>query len=129
LSGSPSLMDPWKAFIDLAQGATDLSSTEKQYLNETSKDNLLDEVKRLDEIHASTSKIRAISRRLSPFIDCLFRYASALDVISNVQPMPLAPLWGGVRIVLLVSFQILELTHHRGGVSSLAFVVTDLTLY
>ena len=41
--------------------------------------------------------------KLQSFVNAVEQYGKALDVIANTYPLALSPLWGGFRIVLIVS--------------------------
>ncbi|CZR69820.1 uncharacterized protein PAC_19720 [Phialocephala subalpina] len=42
-------------------------------------------------------------RRLKPFFSTLEEFGAAFDVISNTYSLALAPLWGGLRVILMLS--------------------------
>lgn len=47
--------------------------------------------------------------RISPFVETVQRYGSALNVLSNTFPLIMAPLWGGIRIILYVYRQLISM--------------------
>ncbi len=96
-------MDPWKDAVASSLAKAHISSTERDYLNTTTKEDLLRGLRAADEQHQQRSIGRNVSKRIAPFVECIVRYATAIDVMSNVQPMPISLIWGGVRIVLQVS--------------------------
>ncbi|KAL9051027.1 MAG: hypothetical protein Q9206_004856 [Seirophora lacunosa] len=78
-----------------------LSPNEKElYKATTFAEQLLDEVKRADQIHKDKSISRRVSQALKPFLAGIDQYGKALDVISNASSMVLCPIWGSIRIVL-----------------------------
>jgi hypothetical protein len=66
-------------------------------------ENLLEEIQVVEKAHKTKSLSRKTSAAIKPFIAGIEQYAAAFDVISNISPMILSPLWGGIRIVLHVS--------------------------
>ncbi|KAL9010697.1 MAG: hypothetical protein Q9173_004396 [Seirophora scorigena] len=78
-----------------------LSPNEKElYKATTFAEQLLDEVKRADQIYKDKSISRRVSQALKPFLAGIDQYGKALDVISNAISMVLCPIWGSIRIVL-----------------------------
>ncbi|KAI4086273.1 MAG: hypothetical protein LQ344_007691 [Seirophora lacunosa] len=78
-----------------------LSPNEKELYKATRfAEQLLDEVKRADQIHKDKSISRRVSQALKPFLAGIDQYGKALDVISNASSMVLCPIWGSIRIVL-----------------------------
>jgi hypothetical protein len=63
---------------------------------------LLEEIETENSAHKDTSISRKISTALLPFIAGLEQYGNALDVFANGNDI-LCPLWGSIRIVLMVS--------------------------
>jgi hypothetical protein len=97
-------LDPWKDALSLTIAKADISSTERTYFDNTTKEDLIRQLKVADQQHQQRSVGRNVSKRMAPFVDCILQYATALDLMSNVQPMPVSLIWGGVRIVLQVGF-------------------------
>jgi hypothetical protein len=78
----------------------DLSAEEVAYLSRARREDVLEDIKKFETQHASSSIMRGVSKQISPFLDCIWSYAAAIDVIANTQPMPLSPVWAIVRMVL-----------------------------
>ncbi|KAI4122971.1 MAG: hypothetical protein LQ341_007249, partial [Variospora aurantia] len=78
-----------------------LSPNEKElYKATTLAGQLLDEVKRADQIHKDKSVSRRVAQALKPFLAGIDQYGKALDVISNASSTVLCPIWGSIRVVL-----------------------------
>ncbi|KAL8965830.1 MAG: hypothetical protein Q9197_006303, partial [Variospora fuerteventurae] len=78
-----------------------LSSNEKElYKATTLAGQLLDEVKRADQIHKDKSVSRRAAQALKPFLAGIDQYGKALDVISNASSTVLCPIWGSIRVIL-----------------------------
>ena len=67
--------------------------------------NLEDVVKDANEVaskHCEESRSLKVVERLQPLVTAIEQYGQALDVYANAYPLVLSPLWGSLRIVLLV---------------------------
>lgn len=52
--------------------------------------------------HGASSTSRGLMNKLQPFIAAIEQYGQALDVYANTFPLALSPLWGSIRVLLLV---------------------------
>lgn len=77
-----------------------LSDEELDYYSLARREDVLEDIKKFEAQHASSSIMRGVSKQISPFLDCIWSYATAIDVITNCQPMPLSPVWAIVRMVI-----------------------------
>jgi len=87
-------MDPWSSARTGILNTSGLSSTERQCLDKTTKEQLFADLKDLDEKHVSKSNTRSIAGRMAPLINSIWQYSGALNAISNMQSMPMPPIWG-----------------------------------
>jgi len=78
----------------------DLSADELAYLSRARREDVLEDIKKFETQNASSSIMRGVSKQISPFLDCIWSYAGAIDVIANIQPMPMSPIWAVVRIAI-----------------------------
>jgi hypothetical protein len=46
--------------------------------------------------------MRNVARKLQPLIDVIQEFGAAIDVYSNAYPLVLAPLWGSIRVLLVL---------------------------
>lgn len=81
----------------------DLSEDEKHKYLEASPESIFYEASAAEKIHQSKSKSRKFLEKLQPFVNSVKAYGEALDVFANTYPLVMSPLWGGFRIVLIVS--------------------------
>ena len=77
-----------------------LSDEELDYFSLARREDVLEDITKFEAQHASSSIMRGVSKQISPFLDCIWSYATAIDVITNIQPMPLSPVWAIVRMVI-----------------------------
>jgi hypothetical protein len=105
-----------KAHEEFAQ---DLTTAEQLVYEKASIDTIISDVKIADarlkaskydpNVFCISSNMRIFrSKRfldkISPFVKTVQGYGSALDVFSNICPLVMAPLWGGIRVILFVGW-------------------------
>ena len=80
-------------------------SSEEKVLLESSvgPDDVLADIKQLDQEHQEHSIFRRMMEKMGPSIRGFEQYSQAMDVLSNAKPEILSLLWGGARMVLRVS--------------------------
>jgi hypothetical protein len=93
--------DPWTIACNRYQ--EDLSEEEKSVFNQASPENLLYSASALQKRHMMDSKTRFATKKMKPFVDAIEEHGKALDVLSNLYPMFLAPIWGGLRVLLQIA--------------------------
>ncbi|KAF2259080.1 hypothetical protein CC78DRAFT_548649 [Lojkania enalia] len=94
---SLSRMDLWESTI---QKFTDgLNSEEKSIFLYSKPEDILEDVKRFEETHRKSSKLRRISHRIQPVLNTFEEYGKGIDVLANSSPF-LPPLWGSIRVLL-----------------------------
>lgn len=92
---------PWEAARErLCQGL--LPHEQSLYSNAT-LENLFYYASSSQKDHARGSRIWRLQERLAPLVESLEEYGKAMDVYANAYPLVLSPLWGSLRVVLLVS--------------------------
>ena len=80
----------------------DLTHEEKQMYLQASPEMIFYDASAAEKRHAASSKTRGLMDKLQPLVAAIEQYGQALDVYSNAYPLALSPLWGSIRIVLLV---------------------------
>ena len=60
--------------------------------------------------HSEESMSHGIVAKMQPLVSAIEQYGQALDVYVNAYPLVLSPLWGSIRITLLVSLKSIEYT-------------------
>jgi len=93
-------MDPWKDAVQ--QFSKNLSPEDRLYLTTTNSEDLINDIVKFEESHKQSSKSRRISAKVQPLVSAIADYGKALDVISNSSSV-LPPLWGSLRVLILVS--------------------------
>lgn len=49
-----------------------------------------------------SSKLRNAAQRLRPLVEGIQEFGKAMDVYSNAAPLILSPLWGSIRVILVL---------------------------
>lgn len=79
-----------------------LSTEDRNLYKSASAENLLYSTSAAEACHKENSRSRAVSKKLQPLVAAIAQYGSALDVLSNVAPLFLSPIWGSLRVLLYV---------------------------
>ena len=74
----------------------------QRVFSQASPEAILYDASAAEKTHRATSTTREVVKKLQPFIEAVEQYGAALDVYSNIYPLVMSPIWGSVRIVLLV---------------------------
>jgi hypothetical protein len=97
----PGLSEPWiiakDRFLDI------LDDREKVLFNEATLENLYYSASNLERKDRQNSKTRAVVRKLRPLVLAIENYGKAFDTYANIAPLYLAPIWGSIRIILVVA--------------------------
>jgi hypothetical protein len=93
--------DPWILARD--QYMADLNEDERKLFETATLENILIASAEEQQNHLEQSRSRAVMRRLKPLLSTIEEFGAAFDVISNSYSLALAPLWGGLRIILTLS--------------------------
>lgn len=80
----------------------DLTHAEKQFYMQASPETIFYDASAAQKRHEASSTSRRLINKLQPLITAIEQYGQALDVYSNASPLVLGPLWGSIRILLLV---------------------------
>ena len=93
--------DPWliakDRFID------QLDPAERALFNEATPENLYYKSSNIQKADQKTSKTRAILRSLEPLTKSIQEYGAAMDTFTNIAPLYLAPIWGSIRVILVLA--------------------------
>ena len=95
------LEEPW--VLAKNRFLADLSEEEKAVFNKATLENLYYSTSNLDRKDRDESKSRVAIQKLQPLVSAIESYGKAFDTISNVAPLYLAPLWGSIRVLLVVA--------------------------
>lgn len=103
-----------------------LSDDQRQLSSGASIESLFYKADVLHKEYESSSTVHAFRETLRPFFNILENYSKALDVASNIGVVStvLAPLWGGLRVILQVrthsiKSQVSDQAKRRGDVDGL----------
>ena len=80
----------------------DLTDQEKRLYLQASPELIFYDASAAEKRHGATSTSRGLMKKLQPFVAAIEQYGQALDVYSNAYPLALSPLWGSIRVLLLV---------------------------
>ena len=81
----------------------DLSEDEKRIFFQATPESTLYDASAAEKKHAENSTSRNIFEKIQPFVGAIEQYGEAMDIYSSTYPLVMGPLWGSIRVVLLVS--------------------------
>ena len=93
--------DPWLIAKD--RFADQLDPAERALFNEATPENLYYKSSNIQKADQKTSKTRAILRSLEPLTKSIQEYGAAMDTFTNIAPLYLAPIWGSIRVILVLA--------------------------
>lgn len=93
-------LDPWLLAKD--RYVADLDDDERALFDKATLENIYYKTSNEARDEGKRKTSSAI-RKLKPFVAALKDYGEALDVYTNISPLPLAPIWGSVRILLVLA--------------------------
>jgi hypothetical protein len=92
--------DPW--LIARNRFLQDSTPEEKLLFNSATVETLYYDTSNTEREDRKSSKMRNVARKLQPLIDVIREFGAAMDVYSNAYPLVLAPLWGSIRVLLVL---------------------------
>jgi hypothetical protein len=93
--------DPWK--IARLRYFETLEPSEQIIFKEATIENLYYATSVLERSDGQSSKIRILAHHLQPLVDKVENYGKAMDAYANIAPTLLAPIWGSIRVLLVVA--------------------------
>lgn len=93
--------DPWQ--IAKSRFLEDLDPSERQLFENATLENLYYSTSNLERADAEESKTRNVARKLGPLVSAIESYGSALDTYAQIAPLYLAPIWGSIRVLLVLA--------------------------
>jgi hypothetical protein len=93
--------DPWT--LATSRFLEDLDTKEQELFRNATLENIYYSASNLDRDDSENSKARLVSRKLGPLVAAIESYGKALDTFTNIAPLYLAPIWGSIRVVLVVA--------------------------
>jgi hypothetical protein len=101
VTASPEVvLDPWLLAKD--RYLADLDDDERVLFHKATIENIYYKTSNETRDERSRKASSAI-RKLQPLVAALRDYGEALDVCTNISPLPLAPIWGSIRILLVLA--------------------------
>lgn len=80
-----------------------LEDRSKSLFNGASAENLLYDASNANREDRDRSKVRSALLILQPLLAAIEDYGKALDTISNVASLYLCPIWGSIRVLLVMA--------------------------
>lgn len=80
-----------------------LDPAEMKLFNEATIENLFYSTSVAQSQDSKDSKVRAVFEKIKPLITAIEEYGKALDVYAQIAPMYLSPIWGSIRVVLVIA--------------------------
>jgi hypothetical protein len=96
---------PWERAKQRYLELCPLAGEERRIFEEATPENIFYSASSNEKLHKEDSKSRYAADKLQPIVAAIAQYGVALDVGSNAFPLVLSPLWGGIRVLLLVCFK------------------------
>lgn len=91
-------LNPWS--LAKERYLSGLEESERALFNEATIENLYYKTANESRHERKHSKI---SQKLQPLVAAIKDYGQALDVFTNISPLSLAPIWGSIRVLLVLA--------------------------
>jgi hypothetical protein len=102
----PRSFDAWElAKVRFMEG---LDDEEKAAFNNATAENLFYNASNAQRDDHTDSKTRSLLESMQPLISAVEDYGKAMDTFANISSLCLAPIWGSIRVVLVIAS-----SHHR----------------
>lgn len=92
---------PWE--LAKSRFSQDLEPHEIDLFNNATLENIYYSASNANRADAETSKTRGVVRRLGPLVSAIESYGEAFDTFAQISPLYLSPIWGSIRVVLVVA--------------------------
>jgi hypothetical protein len=93
--------DAWK--LAKARFLDGLDESQQAIFHEAKVENLLYSASNVQREDQKISKTRSVLKNIQPLISAIEDYGKALDAYANISPIYLAPIWGSIRVVLVIA--------------------------
>ena len=94
---------PWELAKARFIESLDPDSTETELFENATLENLYYSTSNADREDSENSKIRTLARQLGPLVSAIESFGSALDTFAQIAPLYLSPIWGCIRVILVVA--------------------------
>ncbi|EPE30309.1 hypothetical protein GLAREA_13032 [Glarea lozoyensis ATCC 20868] len=98
---TPPENDPWT--LAKNRFLAELDPEEVVIFNNATLENLYYGASNYEREDSRNSKARAVLNKLAPLISAIESYGKAIDTMVNVAPLYLAPIWGCLRVTLVMA--------------------------
>jgi hypothetical protein len=93
--------DAWD--IAKARFLEELDDKEKATYNEATAENIFYAASNIQREDQRESKTRSLLANLQPLVSAVEDYGKAMDTLANISSLYLAPIWGSIRVVLVIA--------------------------
>jgi hypothetical protein len=80
-----------------------LDPTERLLFHEATIENLYYSTSVINSADSKSSKVRRAIEAVQPLVDKIESYGKAMDAYANISPTFLSPIWGSIRVVLILA--------------------------
>lgn len=80
-----------------------LEDKEKATYNEATAENIFYTASNIQREDQRGSKTRSLLENMQPLVSAIEDYGKAVDTIANISSLYLAPIWGSIRVVLVIA--------------------------
>jgi hypothetical protein len=98
---SPSGDDAWKTAKN--RFLADLDPKEQDLFRNATLENIYYSTSNINRDDADKSKTRLVARKVGPLVSTVESYGKALDTFTSIAPLSLAPIWGSIRVILVIA--------------------------
>jgi hypothetical protein len=93
--------DAWQ--LAKARFLEDLDHAERLLFQNATLENIYYSTSNISRDDAENSKTRAVIQKLGPLVSAIESYGKAVDTIAQIAPLYLLPIWGSIRVLLVVA--------------------------
>lgn len=93
--------DAWD--IAKARFLEGLDQVEKAAFHDATPENIFYAASNVEREDQRESKTRSLFTKLQPLVSAVEDYGKAMDTFPNIAPLYLAPIWGSIRVMLVIA--------------------------
>jgi hypothetical protein len=98
-----SQLEPWRRAH--ARYIADLTDAEKILFKDATLENIFYSASAAQKLDEESNSFRAALKSLEPLCESISQYGRALDIYSSTKSQILGPIWGSIRVLIYVGFQ------------------------
>jgi hypothetical protein len=95
------IYDAWK--VAKVRLSSSLDEAELKIFDNATLENLFYSSSNVNREDQKSSKTRPALEKMQPLLSAISDYGKAMDVFSNIAPLYLGPIWGGIRVILTIA--------------------------